>query len=329
MQNNGVKATVVCFAYNHEKYIRQTLEGFVNQKTSFAYEVVIHDDASTDSTADIIREYEEKYPHIIKPIYQTVNQYSLKVNTYQFILPLMKGDYVAMCEGDDYWVDEDKLQKQVDALDANPDCSVCLHKVKTISDDGKAKTYTYPPFEAESGIIPSEKFIPSVITAYIYQTSCFMFRGDLFREYVSDYPEFRRVAGVGDVPYLLYFGNLGNVYYIDEAMSRYRISSAGSWTERNRDKGAAHIKRMNLMIEAYDKYTDGKYHDSCLERLRYNEMHACFLEKRFKDVLNKKYRDLFKKETFKFKTATYIGRYFYKLYPFIYKMYSRIKHGAK
>ena len=72
MQNNDIRVTVVCFAYNHEKYIRQTLEGFVNQKTSFAYEVVIHDDASTDSTADIIREYEAKYPHIIRPIYQTV-----------------------------------------------------------------------------------------------------------------------------------------------------------------------------------------------------------------------------------------------------------------
>lgn len=329
MQNNDIKVSVICMAYNHGKYIRQALDGFVNQKTRFAYEVVVHDDASTDETADIIREYEAKYPHIIKPIYQTVNQYSQKISAYQFVLPLVKGEYVAMCEGDDYWSDENKLQEQVDALEANPDCSLCLHRVEKITEDGTLMSSTFPPFEDKSRVISSEEFVPSVLDAYIYQTSCFFFRGDAFRTYASDFPKFRRVAGVGDVPYLLYFGQLGNVYYIDKIMSRYRVSSSGSWTERNRSVGLAHAERMNLMVEAYDEFTNYKYHESCMKRKRYNDMHICFWSKRFKDVLKKEYREFFKKETFKFKIATYIGRYFYKLYPLAYKAYSRIKYGAK
>ena len=106
--------SVICLAYNHGKYVRETLEGFVSQKTDFPFEVIVHDDASTDNTADIIREYEKKYPDIIKPIYQVQNQYSQKVDIYkEFELPRMSGKYVAFCEGDDYWSDPYKLQKQV------------------------------------------------------------------------------------------------------------------------------------------------------------------------------------------------------------------------
>ena len=108
-----VMVSVICNTYNHEKYIKSALDGFVMQKTNFEYEVLIHDDASTDSTADIIREYEKKYPDIIKPIYQSENQYSKKVpisKTYQY--SRAKGKYIAICEGDDYWTDPFKLQKQ-------------------------------------------------------------------------------------------------------------------------------------------------------------------------------------------------------------------------
>ncbi|HHX61228.1 MAG TPA: glycosyltransferase [Epulopiscium sp.] len=98
--------SICCLAYNHEKFIRQALDGFIMQESNFPIEVLIHDDASTDDTANIIREYEKKYPEIIKPIYQTENQYSKGVGisvTYNF--PRAKGKYIAMCEGDDYWTD--------------------------------------------------------------------------------------------------------------------------------------------------------------------------------------------------------------------------------
>ncbi len=125
--------SICCITYNHESYIRETIEGFLMQKTKFPIEVLIHDDASTDKTADIIREYENKYPDIIKPIYQFDNKYSKGISvseTYNF--PRARGKYIAMCEGDDYWTDPSKLQKQVDFMEVNPDCSLCFHASKNI-----------------------------------------------------------------------------------------------------------------------------------------------------------------------------------------------------
>lgn len=112
--------SICCLSYNHEPFLRECLDGFMMQNTNFAFEVLIHDDASTDKSAEIIREYEAKYPDIIKPIYQTENQYSKGVGvTRVFQFPRAQGKYIAMCEGDDYWTDPYKLQKQVDFLEEN------------------------------------------------------------------------------------------------------------------------------------------------------------------------------------------------------------------
>lgn len=107
--------SITCLTYNHAPYLRQCLDGFVMQKTSFPIEILIYDDASEDGTQDIIREYERKYPDLIKPIYQTENQYSKGVKVeFVYNYPRAKGKYIAFCEGDDYWTDPNKLQKQID-----------------------------------------------------------------------------------------------------------------------------------------------------------------------------------------------------------------------
>lgn len=137
LANNKPLVSVNCLVYNHEPYLRDCFEGFVKQKTSFPIEILVHDDASTDHSADIIREYTAKYPDLFKPIYQTENQYSKGISisaTYQF--PRAKGKYIAMCEGDDYWTDPLKLQKQVEFLEEHEDFVVAFHNAKIINDDG-------------------------------------------------------------------------------------------------------------------------------------------------------------------------------------------------
>ena len=117
MDNRKLIVTIRCLAYNHEPYIRQCLEGFVMQQTNFRFEAIVHDDASTDRTAEIIKEYADKYPDIIKPIFETENQYSKHDDSLRRIMnEQTHGKYVASCEGDDYWIDPLKLQKQVDFL---------------------------------------------------------------------------------------------------------------------------------------------------------------------------------------------------------------------
>ena len=131
--------SISCITYNHEPYIAQSLDGFLMQKTSFPFEVLIHDDASTDRTADIIREYEKKFPKIIKPIYQKENQYSKGNRSIlaSFVYPRAKGKYIALCEGDDYWIDENKLQIQVDFLESNPEYGMCYTNFNLVSEKSK------------------------------------------------------------------------------------------------------------------------------------------------------------------------------------------------
>lgn len=125
--SDKILVSVCSITYNHEPYIRQCLEGFIMQQCDFKFEVLIHDDASTDGTQEIIKEFQEKYPDIIKPIFQTENQWSKGIRgiTAKFNFPRAKGKYIALCEGDDYWTDPLKLQKQVDFLEENSKIKFC------------------------------------------------------------------------------------------------------------------------------------------------------------------------------------------------------------
>lgn len=148
--------SIRCLVYNHEPYLRQCLEGFVMQQTTFAFEAIIHDDASTDGSADIIREYAEKYPDIIKPIYETENQYikhddSIKQAINAVAYPDSK--YIATCEGDDFWTDPNKLQTQVDFLESHPDFFMTCHAFNTYYEDTK-KYEPYPFLES----LPVKRF---------------------------------------------------------------------------------------------------------------------------------------------------------------------------
>lgn len=130
--------SICCITYNHAPFIRKALDGFLMQEPPTGvtadepwYEILIHDDASTDGTDDIIREYSEKYPDRIFPLYETENQYSktnVKIDLYNF--ERVRGKYIAYCEGDDYWSDSQKLQKQVDYMEEHPDYSVCFHRFR-------------------------------------------------------------------------------------------------------------------------------------------------------------------------------------------------------
>lgn len=114
--------SILCDTFNHEGFIKETLEGFLKQETTFPFEIIVHDDASKDATPAIVKEYAERYPLIIKTVLQKENQYSQKINFWSDVtFPMAQGKYIALCEGDDYWIDELKLQKQVDFLENNPD----------------------------------------------------------------------------------------------------------------------------------------------------------------------------------------------------------------
>lgn len=132
--NTQPLVSICCITYNQVKYIRQCLDGFLSQKTSFPVEIIINDDCSTDGTTDVIKEYSNRYPDIVKPIFHEENQFRKGINGMfrSFCFPVANGKYIALCEGDDYWDDPLKLQKQVDFMESNPDYSMCFTRSRVI-----------------------------------------------------------------------------------------------------------------------------------------------------------------------------------------------------
>jgi len=216
--------SINCITYNHEKFIRQTLDGFIMQQTDFPFEVIIHDDVSTDHTTDIIREYEEKYPDIIKPIYQTENQFSKGIAMIPtFTYPQSKGKYVATCEGDDYWTDPLKLQKQVDFLDTHPECSICFHPVKKIYDDGSKPDEFFP--SSEYRFYKAVLSLDDLVQRGFMATNSVMYRRMLdTKELLNDFP---KNILFGDWWLHILHAEKGLIGYIDEIMGVYRKHSGG------------------------------------------------------------------------------------------------------
>lgn len=164
--------SICCETYNHAKYVRDAIESFLIQKTDFAFEILIHDDASTDGTQEIIKEYCAKYPDLFRPIFQSENQHSKGVKIWGDIqFPRARGKYIALCEGDDYWTDPLKLQKQVDFLESHPDYSMVYTAFHTCDQDGKpfhSDTYQYLLGLSESGdILPKLLSLNFILTCTI------------------------------------------------------------------------------------------------------------------------------------------------------------------
>lgn len=206
-----------CIAYNHELYIRDALEGFVNQKTNFPFVAIVHDDASTDSTANIIREYAKKYPDIIKPIYETENQYSKKDGSLGRIMDsaieAAGAKYVAMCEGDDYWTDPHKLQKQVDFLETHPDYSLCFHNTKLSMLDGSIR------LDASAMKQTGEYSADDIIEQWIIPTASVVYRREgIDNNPIRINPKFK----YGDNILFLTAALNGRLFGINEYMSVYR-----------------------------------------------------------------------------------------------------------
>lgn len=247
-----IKVTVICLAYNHAKYISDALEGFVMQRVDFPFEVIVHDDASTDGTADIIREYQSRYPDIIKPVFQKENQYSQGISIPQaFLYPLIRGEYVALCEGDDYWTDPHKLQKQVDALESHPESDICSHRAKRLK-DGRFVGWTAP--RLGSGKVSASKVILGG-GGWFCATASFLCR----REAYMRWTPIREVVVI-DYTLAIQCSLRGGMVYLKDCMAVYRVGSEGSWTVRNDRKSRIKSRlKMIEMLDALDKWTSGRF----------------------------------------------------------------------
>ena len=222
---NNPCISIICNAYNHEKYIKDALDSFIMQQVSVPFEILIHDDASTDNTANIIREYEKKYPSVIKPIYQLENKYQNGIE----ITPLIQfkraqGKYIAICEGDDYWTDNKKLQKQYDFMEKYLQYSGCCHAYNMV--DRNKKLLQTKEIMNGNGIVPMSCLIGNQLDAPHYAT---LF---LRKDYLKDIGEEFLGKRFNDMILRLYCAAKAPLYYLSQNMSVYRRFTEGSWTVR-------------------------------------------------------------------------------------------------
>lgn len=317
----NILVTVVCNTYNQEDYIVDTIESFLMQKTTFKYVVQIHDDASTDNTTNIIKKYQSRYPDIIIPIYQNENQYSKGINistAYQY--PSAKGKYIALCEGDDYWIDPYKLQKQIDYMENNSDCSVSVHAAMKVNATTKEIINKIRP-SLESRFFSVEEVIHG--DGDLFATNSMIFRA----KYTQTLPDFYLTAPVGDYPLIIYLAICGQVRYIDEFMSSYRVDSKGSWSVRMKNRKRLYLlsKGMVDMFIQLDQYTNGRYQEIISEKMIYFEFSIILFEFRIKDAKKTEFNKLYNSLSIKAKVKLYIGAYF----PFLLKRYEIIKEKIR
>ena len=262
--------SILCVTFNHKDYIRRALDSFLAQKTDFPFEIIIHDDASTDGTSDIIREYQARYPETVIPYIQTENQYSKPDyhSMYDFIFPIARGKYFAHCDGDDYFSDPDKLQRQADYLEAHSDCSIVTHRAlwHVEGTDG-SRDFNYPAEEKERDFSLREIFVDG---AGLFATNSFMLRADVNKSV----PDAFYVRGVGDYTLLLYAATQGRCHYLPEVMSVHNDGVPGSWTVNNMASPEKVIAQHNVvidMLKTVDAHYEGKYHAEAAEAIAKRE----------------------------------------------------------
>lgn len=251
---HDILVSICCFTYNHKNFLSQTLDGFLQQKVNFSIEILLHDDASNDGTVDIINSYAIQYPNLIKPILQQENIYSKGLLKTINVLNKSNGKYICMCEGDDFWCDPYKLQKQVDFLEENPEFMGCSHNTKILRES----------IENES----KEEFVVSNLQKDIFTIDDFT-KGEVYF-HNSSYM-YKQINNViydllnrfdGDWYISMVFASFGPIKYIDEVMSVYRIHDKGVWSELSAQEQV--MKNLDAILKI-NKAFDYKYEENFMQ----------------------------------------------------------------
>lgn len=243
---NEPLVSVVVITYNHEPFIKECLDGIISQKTDFPIEILVNDDCSTDNTASIIKEYELKFPSLFRCIYQIENQYSKGVHPwFDILFPMAKGRYIALCEGDDYWIDPYKLQKQVDILESDETLMACVTNTATVSNMGEviSKYKENVVKDNKEGRYNLRDFMQ---TTHQYPTASVLYRRKEENK-IKEYCKITCNPYFGDWNLWIALHIIGDFYYLDEVTTAYRINPT-SVTHSNVDKRRLGLAKANFEI---------------------------------------------------------------------------------
>ena len=284
--------SICCAAYNQARYIDRAIESFLLQKTSFEFEIIVHDDASSDGTAEAVLRWQARYPARIHAIVQSENQYSRGVSIPDVMLAKARGKYIATCEGDDYWTSPDKLEKQVRYMEANPDCALCVHASWLVNPEGKPKGML-KQFRRDCDVDMRDILL---FGGRLAATSSYLYPAALRK---GGLPAFCALTpGVGDNALQLFLATKGKVHYFSEPLSCYRRGHPGSWTMRTYRSGEAaripHLKASIALYGAFDAYTGGRWKSAVQNVIVQKEMEVLQAEHAFSALFRPPYREAYR-----------------------------------
>lgn len=314
----NILVSIICITYNHEDYISTAIEGFLMQRTNFEFEILIGDDYSKDNTQQIIKSYINRFPDKIKLITSGKNIGAR--NNLKRTWEEAKGKYIAICEGDDYWTDEYKLQKQIDYMEANLECSLCCHNVEIYNETLKKKVGIFKEcidkkFFVKDVIINGGGFLPSASLVYR-------------KEIIDNLPEWYMNVSVGDYPLQMIASTYGYVYFMKDIMAVYRLNVPGSWTNSNyyskksKDKEIKYRKGIIEILDRFNEYSNGDFFYEISEVKIPLQFEIEILSGNLKRITKSKYKSYYEKLEFREKVKTRIKMvspdYFIKISNFIF-----------
>lgn len=253
MNTTDVIVSICCITYNHEHYITEALDGFLMQKVNFKYEIIIGDDCSTDHTRKIVEEYIQKYPNIVRLVKQAPNVGAIKNQIKT--LNEAKGKYIALCDGDDYWTDSSKLQRQVDFMESHKDCAICSHYTQVINEEGALVYENLSPVALEftyGDVLlgkREETRVCSMLIKNNYLIKQISRQHWLYHTYGTD--TFFKLYTVAH--------SHGKIYVLPEVMAVYRLHKNGVWSLIDaKVRKSRMVSDFNILINNFNYSTDYK-----------------------------------------------------------------------
>lgn len=279
----SILVSVNCTTYNHEDFIGEAIESFLNQITNFKYEILIGEDCSTDNTREIVEHYANLHPDKIRIITSPTNVGARKNS--QRLIQNSIGKYIAECEGDDYWTDPYKLQRQVDYMEKHPNCTLCFHAAEIIKAPSKKTNRLIRPYYTDQVspmrdiILGGGGFCPTPSLFYP-------------KKLMENPPSFYVTAPIGDYPMQMLLASSGYAYYMDKSMCAYRSGVEGSWTNRmmlssnNREKVILINSGIIKLLKGFNKFTEFKYEDDIAKVQEGLEYELFILQKKKVNIKN-------------------------------------------
>ncbi len=254
--------SILCATFNQVDYIKDCLDGFLMQKVTFPIEIIVRDDASNDGTSEIVCQYEEKHPNLFRNIYESENQYSKGVRALPVMKQQAKGKYIALCEGDDYWTDPDKLQKQVNFLESNLNFSGCCHRAKLLYPDENCEIDAYRP---------KSSTVLQTIDLLAYnpiKTASMVIKQEAL---VEELPDSMIKLPMGDWPRWALSTLSGPIFELSDVMSVYRVHESGLWSRKTKAK--QHLGMIECQISFLKEFSK-KYHENIRYGIAVNLAHC-------------------------------------------------------